>query len=260
MILGSFIEEILCNRVVLYRQPIVSPHTGIVSHYEVLARLLEGEKHIPPSGFISELEEHNFVNLLDRRVITNLTDYLCSGNDSSIYAVNVSGQTINNDRHFIRFLKDALDRCNLKIMIEITESVPLEDSEIVRSSLSYFINEPRIELALDDFGSGYFGIYSLDLGCRFVKIHGDFTKRLPDPKAMTDIRAITEMAHERSSLVVLEWIEREEQKSWSKELGIDLIQGYLLGKPEPFIFPKPYCDKCTRFCRSNTLFFPSKKK
>jgi EAL domain-containing protein (putative c-di-GMP-specific phosphodiesterase class I) len=73
---------------------------------------------------------------------------------------------------------------------------------------------------------------------------------------MIDIKSITAMAHERSSQVILEWVETEQQKTWAKELGVDLIQGYLLGEPEPFIFPNPYCDRCYLACQSNPLFSP----
>jgi EAL domain-containing protein (putative c-di-GMP-specific phosphodiesterase class I) len=260
MILSSFIEEMLCNRVVLYRQPIVSIHSGLISHYEILTRLLDRGNHVLPGKFLLDLEEHRFISLLDRRVVTNLINYLCETGDPNLYAINISGQTINIDSTFVRFLKETLEPCDLKLMIEITESVPLERSALVRSTLEYFNNEPRLDLALDDFGSGYFGIDSLDLGSKFVKIHGAFTRRLPSLKAMIDIKSITAMAHERSSQVILEWVETEEQKVWAKDLGIDLIQGYLSGMPEPFILPRPQCGSCNLVCQSNVLFFPQAKK
>jgi EAL domain-containing protein (putative c-di-GMP-specific phosphodiesterase class I) len=237
--------------VILYRQPIVSIHSGLISHYEILVRFLRNGEHILPTNFIPSLEKHSFVNLLDRRVVTNIIEHLCEAPEPNLYAVNISGQTINTDSQFVRFLIETLEPCNLKLMLEITESVPLQNSALVRSTLEYFINEPNLELALDDFGSGYFGVYSLDLGSRFIKIHGAFTHRLPDKKAMTDVRCITEMAHERSSQVILEWVETEDQKAWAKELGVDLIQGYLSGAPEPFILPKTYCGRCHIDCQSN---------
>jgi EAL domain-containing protein (putative c-di-GMP-specific phosphodiesterase class I) len=251
-VLDSIIEEALCGCIVLYREPVVDLHTGQVSHYEVLCRFLSDGVHVRPARYLADLEKHGFMDILDRRVIRNLFTYLNQTGDQAKYAVNISGQTINIDQRFTWFLNNLVrEGSNLRLIVEVTESTALDDTAIVRSTIEYLKQSPKFLLALDDFGGGAFDSGSLDLEASLVKIHGKYARRLPSQRAIVDIQAITSMAHERGSRVVLEWVETKEQADLARELGIDLIQGWVNGEGELLTGPIRECSRCSIACARN---------
>lgn len=247
--LSNLVKEVLANRIALYRQPIVAVATGEVSHYEILVRFVEGGRHIAPTALLEDLERHHYIELLDLMVLKTLVNHICQEGDTTLYSVNISGQTINESRDYVWELSQTLKSFRkMRLIIEVTETELLNQTELVQSTLAFLRSAKNLELAIDDFGHRYSNLTALDLGAKYIKIHGKYSSRMPQPTALADVSAIVGMAHARSAETVLEWVELREQLEWARKLGVDYVQGYLTGRPEPLIEICGPCKDCHESC------------
>ena len=118
-----------------------------------------------------------------------------------------------------------------QVVLELTESVLLDRLDYVDPSLRR-LRDAGLQLALDDFGSGYSSLnYLRRYPVSVLKLDTTYTQRLTS-EADTRIiaEAITMMADRLGLMVVAEGVETKEHLEVVRELGI-MAQGYLLGRP-----------------------------
>tara|TARA_R110002153_G_scaffold171435_1_gene324239 strand:+ start:21348 stop:23096 length:1749 start_codon:yes stop_codon:yes gene_type:complete len=118
------------------------------------------------------------------------------------------------------------------LTLEITEAQLVNFSDEIISELEQ-LREQGFRISLDDFGTGYSAIsYLSSIEFDEIKIDRSFIKKIEnDKKTLLLVRAMVSMAHALNSKVVGEGVETTEQFDCLKNMGIDIIQGYLLGKP-----------------------------
>ena len=90
-------------------------------------------------------------------------------------------------------------------------------------------------IAIDDFGTGYASYARLkSVDADILKIDGDFIRNIVNNSLDYQIVAsICHLARMKKMLVVAEYVETEEIRSAVHALGIDYVQGYLIGRPAP---------------------------
>ena len=95
-------------------------------------------------------------------------------------------------------------------------------------------------LAIDDFGTGYSSLSYLDrLPVDAIKLDQSFVASLGDPSApgagaQREVAAfVVGLAGALGIDAVAEGVETDVQLACLQELGYDLVQGYLLGRPRP---------------------------
>ncbi len=120
------------------------------------------------------------------------------------------------------------------VNLELTEGMLLEQSEENIRWLESF-KALGVSLSIDDFGTGY---SSLSYLRRFpfdsLKIDKSFVTELsPTSGDAALVQAIIALAESFDLTVVAEGVERQEQLDYLRELGCDLIQGYLISQPLP---------------------------
>jgi len=89
--------------------------------------------------------------------------------------------------------------------------------------------------ALDDFGSGLssFG-YLKNMEVDYLKIDGMFVKDIvDDPIDHAMVKSINEIGHVMGMKTIAEFVENDEIKGMLREIGVDYVQGYGIGKPVP---------------------------
>lgn len=118
------------------------------------------------------------------------------------------------------------------LTLEITEAQLINFGGNIISELDQ-LRQQGFRISLDDFGTGYSSMsYLSSLEFDEIKIDRSFiTKMTSDKKTLLLVRAIVSMAQALGSKVVAEGVETTEQFDCLKGTGIDIIQGYLLGKP-----------------------------
>jgi len=117
------------------------------------------------------------------------------------------------------------------IVVEITEYSGFDIKK-----LKELVKEWRslgIQIALDDIGTGEDSLFRfLEIMPDIIKIDMVFIRGIHENKVKRDItRYLINLAHANDMLVVAEGVEKPEELRVVYELGADLVQGYLLGKP-----------------------------
>jgi diguanylate cyclase (GGDEF)-like protein/PAS domain S-box-containing protein len=244
------------DRFCLYYQTItaIKPTSQNGEHYEVLLRLQdETGKLVSPMAFIPAAERYGLMHLIDRWVIRALfasqgqhyrdTWKQCEiqGNFcESLYAINLSGASINDDR-FIEFLHEQFRLYQIPpqlICFEITETVAIANL----TKASQFIRELKqlgCCFALDDFGSGMSSFaYLKNLPVDFLKIDGEFVRHIVDhPVDDAMVEAMCRIGHVMGIKIVAEFVENDAILARLKLLGVDYAQGYGIAKPLPLLEP-----------------------
>ncbi len=149
-------------------------------------------------------------------------------------AVNVSAHQIMGPAFALtvaRVLRDTnMDpRC---LLLEVTESVFLDDADRASAVISE-LKALGVQLALDEFGTGYSCLSYLSRFPFNTKISGDFVADLTgdDPTPRAVVECIVGLGRALGLTVVAEGIETPQQLSTVATLGADLAQGHHLSHP-----------------------------
>ncbi|WP_210395467.1 putative bifunctional diguanylate cyclase/phosphodiesterase [Motiliproteus sediminis] len=219
-------------------QPLVEARGGAHLGAEVLLRWKHPEKgFISPADFIPVAETTGQIIAIGDWVLERAAAFWSelqrSGIEPGFLAVNVSRVQFGNaiSKRVAEVVADyRLPPGSLEL--ELTESVLLDDVELVKSELRQ-LRMMGVKLALDDFGTGYSSLSYLKR-FRFdqLKIDRSFVSGLPhDADSASLVNAIVAMAHGLDLQVVAEGVETVGQLEQIGRLGCDLAQGFLIARP-----------------------------
>lgn len=227
----------------LYCQPIQSLGADDRTHHtEVLLRLLdENGEILAPGNFIPAAERYHLMPAIDRWVVSKTLAMLSEFDEAQlragVFAVNLSGQSLN-EKDFLRFVHRELRKSSVPaecICFEITETTAVSN---MTKAIRFMDSLGRIgcSFSLDDFGSGIssFG-YLKSLPVNYLKIDGLIVKDIVDDETSAAmVTAINQVGHTMKLLTIAEFVENDSIKSRLMEIGVDYVQGYGIGRPEPF--------------------------
>jgi Amt family ammonium transporter len=103
------------------------------------------------------------------------------------------------------------------------------------SALINSLRQIGCTFALDDFGRGMSSfMYLKELRVDYLKIDGEFVRNMvDDPVSRAMVQAIHALGRAMHIATIAEWVETPTLRHLIETLGIDYMQGYELGKPEP---------------------------
>ncbi len=222
------------DRIVPYYQPIFDNHSGTISSYECLVRLVEPDGNVlTPFHFLEISKKARLYPRLTRIMVEKSCRHFRDKPDR--FSINLSVDDIL-DEDTVSFIKEqiAIYSVEEQIIFEILESVGIENyPEILR-----FIEEMKAlgcRFSIDDFGSGYSNFeHLLQLKIDYIKIDGSLIRNLhTDANAISIIQAIVYFAQKRELICIAEFVHNAEVYKIVKELGIERSQGFYLGEPLP---------------------------
>lgn len=218
----------------VFYQPIIDVQTREIRHYEALTRFngLGSTQMIVPFA-----EEVGVVEDFDLAVCQRVLEFIESQStkdNSPIVAANISAKSLES-KMFIDELERIIEpykHLRKNLMFEITETAQLQNFE-KSNQIVKELQEKGHKFCLDDVGSGTTSFQSLyNLEVDYAKIDGYCLKLFAtDPRQQSIVRSIVKVCKELKIKMVAEQIETEEENKIVTDLGIELGQGFLYGKP-----------------------------
>lgn len=233
MTIQTLIEEELFYH---YYQPIYNLEDESKMGYEVLLRT---DTYENPENLFQEARNTNLLYELDTKSISKgvksyeLNEY--TKQKLNLF-LNVFPSTLLNPT-FQTFLHNTISTHNLsnhQIVLEISEAEVIEDYTIMSEYIKS-LKKLGFKLAVDDVGKGNSSIRAIiDLKPHFIKLDRYFTIDLDQDKAkQAVIHFLLNYCKEFGSHLILEGVESKTELTIAKGLGIQFVQGYVLGKPIP---------------------------
>lgn len=221
----------------LVYQPKVDAAEGSLVRVEALMRWSHPDLgHVPPSRFVPLAEQHGLIDELTqwalRKALRQCREWKAAGLDTAV-AVNISAVSLEqlDFPDLVERLCRALDVPIDRLVLELTEGATQPLINLMDTLTRFRIK--GVGLALDDFGTGYSGLIQLrKLPFTEIKIDRQFVTALPSSRDdQVIVRSVIELAHGLGLQVTAEGVETVEQLAALRELGCDLIQGYLIAHP-----------------------------
>lgn len=229
-------DALLHDRFVLHAQPIVDLRTGDTVQHELLLRMIgpDGET-IAPGTFLPVAEKHGQILAIDRWVFEKALDHVEAGHPVEL---NLSAASLG-DPSLLEFVAERLRARAIApelIVFEITETALIGNEDVARGFVEA-IRGLGCGVALDDFGTGYGSFrYLKQIPVNVLKIDQEFVMDLDGPGRETSrhvIEAIVSLARGLGQTTVAEGVETATALDALRELGVDRVQGFLLGHPLP---------------------------
>ena len=226
-VLKNAIEKSL---IVPVYQPIVMLNNEV--KYEVLMRIEHNGTLLTPDRFLEIAKQHNYYNEISEMLIFKALEDMSECDKT--FSINISYLDIK-DSAFVARLEKKILECNVakRVVFEIIESDILDDMDIVLEFIARF-KKHNVRIAIDDFGSGYSNFsYIIKINPDYLKIDGSLIENmLEDKKIYILVKSIINLAHEIDIEVIAEFISSPELYDSLRDLGVDAMQGYYLGKPD----------------------------
>ncbi|HET6482097.1 MAG TPA: EAL domain-containing protein [Actinoplanes sp.] len=222
----------------LYAQPILELQTNEITRYELLLRVLdEADGPQSPIQILDNAERLDAVFDIDLWVVERAMQ-LAADRPNTCLQINLSGRSVGDPRLTDEVTR-LIERYGVKpeqLTFEITETALIGNLSEARRFADR-VRDLGCELALDDFGSGYASfrylrIFPIDL----VKIDGEYVVDLVDnPQDQVLVRALVQVCQAYGIHTVAEFVQDEPTLRLLRELGVDYVQGYFIGRPAPVV-------------------------
>jgi diguanylate cyclase (GGDEF)-like protein/PAS domain S-box-containing protein len=232
------------NKFELYYQPIVHARANGMRGpaLEVFVRLVgeHGQPGASTAEFIRAAERYRLMPHIDRWVVQTVLSALGRGGmklpPGRSVAINIAGQTLG-DSDFLEFVVDCFDHTGANpadICFEVTESAVVANLDHARRFIAV-LHGMDCEFALDDFGSGLSSFSTLrTLPMDYLKIDGSFIHNLAgDSVNQAMVAAMIELSRSLNFRVVAEHVEDQLSLDTVTGMGIDFVQGFVVGRPQP---------------------------
>ncbi|OUS04393.1 hypothetical protein A9Q96_15715 [Rhodobacterales bacterium 52_120_T64] len=229
------------NRMELFYQPIVrAGANNFVAFHEGLARIRMPDGTIVAAGqFMPFIENTPLGTQLDRCILRLALRQL-RDNPHIRLSINLSVRSMQ-DTCWLAILESACSDICGRLIVEITEGAAMSDVELT-TAFMHRVRRKHCSIALDDFGTGATSFrYFKDFRFDFVKIDGLFIRDLfCDKDNQVLVRALIDISKHFDMVTVAEFIETDRDAEMAAKLGIDCLQGYLIGEPtaQPITLPR----------------------
>jgi len=233
-------KALKANELRVHYQPQIDFLTGRCVAVEALVRWTgPGQREINPATLIGIAENCGLINPLTLWILNtalrHAAEFTAAGVDVGI-SVNLSPRMLE-DKELPHIIQQALDIWGIpaaKLTLEITESSMIKDLEYSLAMLSR-LRALGIRLAIDDFGTGYSSLaYLKRFPVQELKIDIMFVRNIHNSRGDKQlVRTIIDLAHNFDLSTVAEGVEDQQTFDLLRELGCDMVQGFLFSRALP---------------------------
>ena len=238
-LLASFERALINGRLHMVYQPKVRLKDGMLKRVEALVRWDDPQLgSVAPSRFVPLAEKHGLIEELTQWGLRTTLRQWIKWQEQGLYtsiAFNISA--LNLEQLDFPDLVERMCRalgvpCDC-LVLELTEGATQPLIKLMDTLTRFRIK--GIGLAIDDFGTGYSSLMQLrQLPFTEVKIDRLFVSDAVHARdSRVIIQSVVDLAHALGLSSTAEGVETIEQLRLVRELGCDLVQGYLLSEPLP---------------------------
>jgi len=219
-------------------QPKLDIRTGQVCGVETLVRWTHRERGpVGPDRFIPVVEANGRADDLTRHVfaqaLADAARWRAAGHALGV-AVNVSATLLDN-HGFIGWLRETLQASPVAaemVTIEVTESAAVRNVDQAAAALAEW-RALGVQVSIDDYGTGQSSLgYLQRLPAGELKIDMSFVQDMVhDSRNAIMVRSTVALAHQLGMKVVAEGVEDAATLALLGEVGCDVAQGWLIGRP-----------------------------
>ena len=236
-LLESFERALARQELRLVYQPKVSLKDGRLTRVEALVRWDDPDRGpVSPSRFVPLAEKHGLIDqLTEWGLKTTLHQWRIwreQGLETRL-AFNISAISLQrlDFPDMVERLCRELEVPTDQLVLELTEGATQQFVKLMDTLTRFRIK--GIGLAIDDFGTGYSSLLQLrQLPFTELKIDRCFIVDLPSAHdSRLIVKTIIELAHGLGLVATAEGVETVEQLRLIRELGCDVVQGFLIAPP-----------------------------
>jgi EAL domain-containing protein (putative c-di-GMP-specific phosphodiesterase class I) len=210
-------------------QPIVTLDTRETIGHEALSRFSATPAR-PPNEWFAEAAEAGLGVELEVAAIRDALDQLHLLASASFVAINASPDTITSAS--FAELTTAVPAC--RVVLELTEHEQIDDYAPIIDALAR-LRALGVRLSVDDTGAGFSSLsHILKLDPEFIKLDRKIVEGVDsDPARAALVGALVSFSRDTGSRLIAEGIETIGELDRLVDLGVELGQGYYLGRPAP---------------------------
>ncbi|MCX8059600.1 MAG: EAL domain-containing protein [Aquificaceae bacterium] len=214
-----------------YFHAIVEAKTGKVFGFEALCR--------------AQVPVYKLFKISDR--VAKITEYLCREKALLEYVARFD-QTYHLFLNLHpKFFRDPLEHVGeletsfqLKgvpprsVVVEINEYEGMDLNAM--KMIKEFLKNAGVKMALDDVGAGYAGLYQLiEINPDIAKLDIELVRDVHrNPLKANILRKLVEACKDSGIITLAEGVEKKEELEFLLEVGVDLLQGFIFAKPNPY--------------------------
>lgn len=242
VIIGSELRKAIQNsELELFYQPQISTNTGALYGAEALSRWNHATLGpIPPSCFIPVAEATGQIEAIGLWSLEEAWRQIARWDRQALHvpivSVNLSALQLKN-RHFPEQIATLLARYEVsssRLTVEITESIAMQETDDSAYVIAC-LREIGVGLSLDDFGTGFSSLSRIShLPVTEIKVDRSFVLNIgTDVSSVIVTEAAINIGKRLGLSVVVEGVEDQLQEFRLREIGCDVMQGYLFARPMP---------------------------
>jgi len=233
LLLNQILKALKEGRLKAFFQPILDIKTGRIMEYEALARIIDekGSMYLP-AQFLPIIQQTSSYLELTKNILLQSFEMIKKHNVK--VSINLNIDDFLNDtlfelvEHIIKLNKENA----AKLTIEIYENRYIDNFELLSTRIKT-LKSYDVRIAVDSFGNGNAGLdYIINLKPDFIKIDGSIISKISSTKDMPPvIHDIVQICKTLKIKTIAEFVENKEILTILKNSGIDMAQGYYIGKP-----------------------------
>ncbi len=230
-------------------QPVFSAKDGSVYGYEALTRLKDKHNNkinVNSGELFKKAINTDTIFPLDyaaRKTAVREAAALGIKENGSLLFINICPETLTDPSCRCGITDDIAESFGMpkeRIVLKITEGASIINYDLFEKAVSHS-KQSGYKIAIDDFGAGYGGLKMLSvIEPDFVKIDRHFVSSIDKATIKFNlVDSIASACHRLGIKVITDGIEREEELKVVINMGIDLLQGCYLCRPQLLLRTTP---------------------